>query len=194
MRSKSLQPVSSPANAFAPPESYELSAHGPEYTELSPQSSNLRLKLAIEMYSMQRNDDALHLRLSFAVDNLQKCTPSCSTMQHNAHKISSIAVGKPCPVTFISFCVCGSSYVRPIKRFVAKTVLVGFVTACRLAGNPTSLSPFSVKATTEGVVRAPSEFSITLAVCSQQGATRHHKDVGKLSVCKGFEGLWVVLH
>ena len=32
------------------------------------------------------------------------------------------------------------------------------------AGVPTNRSPFVVKATTEGVVRAPSEFSITLAV------------------------------
>jgi hypothetical protein len=32
---------------------------------------------------------------------------------------------------------------------------------CDLAGMPTSLSPSLVNATTEGVVRAPSEFSIT---------------------------------
>ena len=37
----------------------------------------------------------------------------------------------------------------------------------RLAGKPTSLSPFSVNATTEGVVRCPSTFSMTLAVCSR---------------------------
>jgi len=41
-------------------------------------------------------------------------------------------------------------------------VLVGLVTAWRLAGVPTSSSPFWLKATTDGVVRAPSEFSITL--------------------------------
>ena len=39
--------------------------------------------------------------------------------------------------------------------------------ACRLAGMPTSRSPLSVKATTEGVVRAPSAFSITLALCGK---------------------------
>ena len=38
----------------------------------------------------------------------------------------------------------------------------------RLAGSPTSLSPLSVKATTEGVVRAPSAFSMTLGFCMQQ--------------------------
>lgn len=41
----------------------------------------------------------------------------------------------------------------------------------RLAGSPTSRSPFSVNATTEGVVRAPSAFSITRAVCRQQYMT-----------------------
>lgn len=35
----------------------------------------------------------------------------------------------------------------------------------RLAGNPTNRSPLSVNATTEGVVRPPSAFSITLAFC-----------------------------
>jgi hypothetical protein len=42
----------------------------------------------------------------------------------------------------------------------AKIVFSGLVTAWRLAGWPTSRS-LSVKATIEGVVRAPSEFSIT---------------------------------
>ena len=35
---------------------------------------------------------------------------------------------------------------------------------CRLAGAPTSLSPSGVNATTDGVVRTPSAFSITLGV------------------------------
>lgn len=35
---------------------------------------------------------------------------------------------------------------------------------CRLAGAPTNRSPSPVKAITEGVVLAPSEFSITLGV------------------------------
>ncbi len=47
---------------------------------------------------------------------------------------------------------------------MAKNVRSGFVTAWRLAGWPTRRSPSSVNATIEGVVRAPSEFSITLGV------------------------------
>ena len=42
-----------------------------------------------------------------------------------------------------------------------KNVFCGLVTAWRLAAWPTSRSPFFVKATTEGVVRAPSVFSKT---------------------------------
>ena len=49
---------------------------------------------------------------------------------------------------------------RPISRLIANNVFSGFVTACRLAGWPTSRSP-SAKAIIEGVVRAPSAFSIT---------------------------------
>src|SRR6185295_8742293 len=40
-------------------------------------------------------------------------------------------------------------------------VLRELVTACRLAASPTMRSPDLVKATTEGVVRLPSEFSRT---------------------------------
>ena len=57
--------------------------------------------------------------------------------------------------------ISGSPKLRPIKRFVAYKVLSGFVTAWRLACKPTSLLPSSVKATTDGVVRAPSAFSMT---------------------------------
>src|SRR3954471_11623102 len=49
-----------------------------------------------------------------------------------------------------------------MKRLMEKTVLVGLVTACRLATVPTRRSPLCVKATTDGVVRPPSEFSITV--------------------------------
>src|SRR5580698_10462494 len=44
---------------------------------------------------------------------------------------------------------------------MAYSVLVGLVTAWRLADWPTSRSPLSEKATMLGVVRAPSLFSIT---------------------------------
>src|SRR5258708_23225784 len=55
----------------------------------------------------------------------------------------------------------GSSYLRPIKRLIEKTVFSAFVMACRLATSPTSRSPLLVKATTDGVVRAPSAFGMT---------------------------------
>ena len=45
----------------------------------------------------------------------------------------------------------------------AKIVFSGFVTACLLAGCPINFSFSSVKATTEGVVLAPSAFSKTFA-------------------------------
>src|SRR6266446_10937674 len=48
-----------------------------------------------------------------------------------------------------------------MNRFTQKMVLVAFVTACRLAACPTRRSPVLLKATMEGVVRAPSEFSTT---------------------------------
>ncbi len=69
---------------------------------------------------------------------------------------------------FISFWVCASLNCRPIKRFVPKSVFVGLVTACRLAGVPTSLSPLGVKATMEGVVLAPSAFSMTLGLYNNE--------------------------
>src|SRR4051794_11708897 len=49
-----------------------------------------------------------------------------------------------------------------MKRLIEKTVLVGLVTACRLATVPTRRSPLGVNATTDGVVRPPSLFSMTV--------------------------------
>src|SRR5271166_758511 len=71
----------------------------------------------------------------------------------------------------MSFLVIGSSYDRPIRRLMAKKVRSGLVTACRFAGWPTRRSPSSVNATIEGVVRAPSEFSMTLGVAPSMTAT-----------------------
>src|SRR5271169_288173 len=71
----------------------------------------------------------------------------------------------------ISFFEIGSSNDRPISRLIAKMVRSGLVTACRLAGWPTRRSPSSVNATIDGVVRAPSEFSITLGVEPSMTAT-----------------------
>lgn len=45
---------------------------------------------------------------------------------------------------------------------------------CRLAGKPTNLSFLSVNATTDGVVRAPSAFSITLGFCRTQSDMSRH--------------------
>jgi hypothetical protein len=39
-----------------------------------------------------------------------------------------------------------------------------FVTACLFAGSPTSLSPFFVNATTDGVVLEPSALAITVGL------------------------------
>src|SRR4051812_10574981 len=59
-----------------------------------------------------------------------------------------------------------------MRRLTAKIVLSGLVTAWRLAGWPISRSPSFVKATTEGVVRAPSEFSMTFGLPPSITATQ----------------------
>ena len=46
-------------------------------------------------------------------------------------------------------------------RLIERKVRSGFVMACRLATSPTRTSPAFEKATTEGVVREPSELGIT---------------------------------
>ncbi len=52
-----------------------------------------------------------------------------------------------------------------------KMVFSGLVMACRLATWPTSRSPLLEKATTEGVVREPSSFAITLGSPPSRTAT-----------------------
>src|SRR6059036_2679521 len=56
----------------------------------------------------------------------------------------------------------GSSQRRPMKRLIEKTVLLGFVTAWRLASWPTRRSPVFVNATTDGTVRPPSAEAMTV--------------------------------
>jgi len=56
--------------------------------------------------------------------------------------------------------------------FTAYNVFSGLVTAWRLAACPTSLLPSPAKLTTDGVVRAPSLFSITRAVRPSMIATQ----------------------
>jgi hypothetical protein len=48
-----------------------------------------------------------------------------------------------------------------MKRWIEKIVFVGLVTAWRLATVPTRRAP-AVKATTDGVARPPSAFSMTV--------------------------------
>jgi len=72
----------------------------------------------------------------------------------------------------VSFLVIGSSKRRPIRRFTAKMVLSPLVTAWRFAGWPTRRSPSLAKATIDGVVRAPSAFSITLGLPPSITATQ----------------------
>src|SRR5579864_5367172 len=49
-----------------------------------------------------------------------------------------------------------------MKRLIEKTVFSGLVMAWRFATWPTNRSPLLVKATTDGVVRAPSWFAMTV--------------------------------
>src|SRR6185503_17588007 len=72
----------------------------------------------------------------------------------------------------VSFLVTGSSKRRPIRRFTAKIVLSGLVTAWRFAGWPIRRSPSFVNATTDGVVRAPSLFSMTFGLPPSMTATQ----------------------
>src|ERR1700736_6585956 len=51
-------------------------------------------------------------------------------------------------------------------------VFSGFVMLCRLAGCPTRTSPLSKNATTDGVVRTPSAFSIIFEVLPSITATQ----------------------
>src|SRR3712207_3568816 len=62
-----------------------------------------------------------------------------------------------------------------MKRLIEKTVLVGLVTAWRLATVPTRRSPEVANATTEGVVRPPSAFSMTVG--SPPSSTAMHEFV-----------------
>src|SRR5581483_9638740 len=56
-------------------------------------------------------------------------------------------------------------------RLIEEIVRSGFVIACRLASCPTRRSPVLVNATTEGVVRDPSAFGITVGCVPSMTAT-----------------------
>src|SRR5271154_6350214 len=66
-----------------------------------------------------------------------------------------------------------SDSLRPMKRLIEKTVFCGLVTAWRLATVPTRRSPDAVNATTDGVVRPPSAFSMTVG--SPPSSTAMHE-------------------
>src|SRR6185437_6745234 len=59
----------------------------------------------------------------------------------------------------------------PIWRLTERMVRSTLVTACRLATSPTSTSPDFAKATTDGVVRAPSAFAMTVGSPPSRTAT-----------------------
>src|ERR1700748_1693809 len=73
-----------------------------------------------------------------------------------------------------------SASLRPMKRLIEKTVFCGLVTCWRLATVPTSRSPDWVNATTDGVVRPPSAFSITVG--SPPSSTAIHELVVPRSI------------
>jgi hypothetical protein len=58
-----------------------------------------------------------------------------------------------------------------MKRLIEKSVLVGLVTAWRLAIWPTRRSPSLVNATTDGVVRPPSALGMTTGSPPSRTAT-----------------------
>jgi hypothetical protein len=60
----------------------------------------------------------------------------------------------------------------PMWRLTEEMVRSTLVTACRLAGSPTSTSPSLLKATTDGVVRMPSAFAMTLGSPPSSTATQ----------------------
>src|SRR3712207_5111943 len=62
-----------------------------------------------------------------------------------------------------------------MKRLIEKIVFSGLVTACRFATVPTRRSPLLAKATTDGVVRPPSAFSMTVG--SPPSSTAMHEFV-----------------
>ena len=73
-----------------------------------------------------------------------------------------------------------SASLRPMKRLIEKTVFWGLVTAWRLATVPTRRSPDWVNATTDGVVRPPSAFSMTVG--SPPSSTAMHEFVVPRSI------------
>ena len=77
-----------------------------------------------------------------------------------------------------------------MKRLIEKIVFCGFVTCCRRAGAPTSRWPSFAKPTTDGVVRPPSAFGITVG--SPPSSTAMHELVVPRSIPIVF-AMWLCL-
>src|SRR5712691_10186358 len=88
----------------------------------------------------------------------------------------------PCTTSYGTIVISSvtSENLRPMKRLIEKMVFSGFVTCCRRAGAPTSRWPSFVKATTDGVVRPPSAFGITVG--SPPSRTAMHEFVVPRSI------------
>src|SRR5437764_13018276 len=84
-----------------------------------------------------------------------------------------------------------SASLRPMKRLMEKIVFCGLVTAWRLATVPTRRSPDAAKATTDGVVRPPSAFSMTVG--SPPSSTAMHEFVVPRSMPMVFAILGMLL-
>src|SRR4051812_44818274 len=83
-----------------------------------------------------------------------------------------------------------SSNLRPMKRLIEKIVFWEFVTCCRRAGAPTSRCPSFAKPTTDGVVRPPSAFGMTVG--SPPSSTAIQELVGPRSIPIVF-AMWLCL-
>ena len=93
--------------------------------------------------------------------------PSASTQASSLLSALTIRYG----TISMSRCTTSSVIRRPMSRFTANRVLLGFVTAWRFADWPTSTSESEPNATMEGVVRSPSLFSMTRGLVPSMTAT-----------------------
>src|SRR5436305_9313794 len=76
-----------------------------------------------------------------------------------------------------------------MKRLIEKIVFCGLVTAWRLATVPTRRSPDWAKATTDGVVREPSEFAMTVGSPPSRTATTELVVPRSIPTARAMEGL-----
>src|SRR5215475_4441023 len=80
-----------------------------------------------------------------------------------------------------------------MKRLIEYTVFSGLVIACRLATCPTSRSPVLVKPTTEGVVRPPSSFGMTLGSPPSMTATTEFVVPRSIPIILAIKGFLLLL-